>query len=114
MWINFALILKDALYLGVIALLSYLFYRERKELLNRIMAKSYEQYEYFQNMFKEEVDELKSLRKDSRKKDEVDEEIKKEQDLEYEKERKFIEQTEEDWPEEEVDLEKLREQIKED
>ena len=112
MWINIAFILKDVLYLSVIALLSYLFYKERKELLNRIMAKSYEQYEYFQKMFKGEVDEVKKLREDARAKAGEDEEIKSELDLEYKKEKEFIEQTEEDWPIEEVDLPELRDRIK--
>jgi hypothetical protein len=76
------------------------------------MSKNYEQFEYYQNMFKEEVKELKNLRTDARERDEIDEEVKKEQDLEYKREKKFIEQTEEDWQEEEVDYEKLREQIK--
>ena len=112
MWINIAFILKDVLYLSVIALLSYLFYKERKELLNRNMAKSYEQYEYFQKMFKAEVDEVKKLREDARAKAGEDDEIKSELDLEYKKEREFIEQTEEDWPVEEVDLPELRDRIK--
>ena len=114
MWINIAFILKDVLYLSLIGLLSYLFYKERKELLNRIMSKSYEQFEYFQKMFPGEVKEVEKLREDEREKSSEDEEIKKELDLEYAKEKEFLEKTEEDWEESEVDLPKLRERIKED
>jgi len=115
---NFAFILKDAMYLGVIAFMSWLFYKawklskaERAELLDRIMAKDYEQLEYFKKMFPGEVEEVKNLREDARKTDEIDEEIKKEQDLEYTKEKKFLEQVDEDFNEDDVDLPELRKRI---
>ena len=117
---NFAFILKDAMYLGVIAFMSYLFYKawklskaERAELLDRIMAKDYEQLEYFKKMFPGEVEEVKNLREDARKVDEVDEEIKKEQDLEYKREKEFLDQVDEDFNEEDVDLPELRKRIEE-
>lgn len=117
---NFAFILKDAMYLGVIAFMSWLFYKawklskeERKELLDRIMSKNYEQFEYYQNMFQEEVEELKKMRGDAREIDEIDEEIKEEQDLEYKKEKKFLDQVDEDFNEEDVDLPELRKRIEE-
>jgi len=117
--INFAFVLKDIMYLGVIAFMSYLFYKawklskaERKDLLDRVMAKDYEQYEYFQSMFKKDIEEMEKIRDDVRGVDEVDEEIKKEQDLEYTKEKKFLEQVDEDFNEEDVDLPELRKRIK--
>jgi len=113
MAIQIAFILKDVLYLSVIALLSYLFYKERKSLLDRIMADSYKEYEYFQNMYKKDIKEAEKIRKDERAKAGEDEEIKKEMDIEYKKEKDFLDQLEEDFAEEEVDLPKLREQIKE-
>ena len=108
------------MYLGVIAFMSWLFYKawklskeERKELLDRIMSKNYEQFEYYQNMFQEEVEELKKMRGDAREIDEIDEEIKEEQDLEYKKEKKFLDQVDEDFNEEDVDLPELRKRIEE-
>lgn len=118
--INFAFVLKDIMYLGVIGFMAYLFYKawqlsvkERKELLDRIMSKNYEQFEYYQNMFKEEVEELKKVRDDARVVDEIDEEIKKEQDLEYKKEKEFLDQIDEDFDEADVDLPELRKAISE-
>ena len=113
MAIQIAFVLKDVLYLSVIALLSYLFYKERKELLSRIMADSYKEYEYFQSMYKKDIEEAEKLRKDARAEAGEDVDIKKEMDVEYKKEREFIDQLEEDFAEEEVDLEKLRKNLKE-
>jgi len=97
--------------IGALVLQEWLHMRERKSLLDRVMARDYEQYEYFQQQFKGEVEELKNQREDAREEKSEDDEIKKEMDLEYEKEKEFIEGTEEDWDENEVDLEKLRERI---
>lgn len=108
MWINLAFVLKDIMYLGVIILLSYLFYKERKELLNRIMANSYEQYEYYQKMFKGEVEELKKERDAVREETNEDAEIKRELDLEHGTEQEFVDGMDEDWAEGEVDLPELR------
>ena len=110
-WVQFSLVLKDILYLGVIALLCYLFYKERKSLLDRIMAESYKEYEYFRKMYDKDIKETEKLRKDARVEDEVDKEIEKEIDAEYEKEKEFLKQTEEDCEEDEIDLPKLREKI---
>ena len=113
MGIQLAFILKDVLYLGVIALLSYLFYKERKELLSRIMADSYKEYEYFQSMYKKDIEEAEKLRTDARAEAGEDADVKKEMDVEYKKEKDFLDQLEEDFAEEEVDLEKLRKNLKE-
>ena len=115
---NILLNFKDLFYLGAIMLSFYLFYLERKssakersELLDRIMAKDYEQFEYFQKQFEGEVKELKEQRDAVRKKSGVDEEIKEEMDLEYKKEKEFIEKTDEDWNENEVDVPELRKRL---
>ena len=100
--------------IGALTLQQWLHIKERESLLNRIMANSYKEYEYYQKMFEGEVKELKDQRKDMKVEDKEDAEIKKEMDLEYTKEREFLEQTEEDWEEAEVDLKKLREKISKD
>jgi len=65
-------------------------------------------------VFEGEVEELKDQRKEMKEEDREDAEIKKEMDLEYTKEKEFIEGTDEDWEEEEVDLKELRERIPKD
>ena len=113
MWMYFVLALNGALSLVVITLLSYLFYKERKELLSRIMADSYKEFEYFQSMYKKDIKEAEKLRKDARAEAGEDADVKKEMDVEYKKEKDFLGQLEEDFAEEEVDLEKLRKNLKE-
>ena len=104
----------ELLTLGIVAIAALFFQewlqrKERRELLNRIMSKDYSQFEYYQKMFREEVDELGKLRDEARdeKKKEVDDFA--EEDREYAKEKTFVEQVEEDFPVEDVDLPKLRE-----
>jgi len=106
----------ELLALGIVAIAALFFQqwlhiKERESLLNRVMARDYEQFQYYEKMFKGEVDELKDQRKEVKEENREDEEIKKEMDLEYAKEKKFIEGTEEDWSTEDIDLEKLRERI---
>lgn len=100
--------------IGALVFQGWLFSRERKSLLDRIMARDYEQFEYYQKMFKGEVEELKEQRKEAKEEDREDAEIKKEMDLEYTKEKEFIKGTEEDWEESEIDLKELRERIPKD
>lgn len=106
----------DLLILGVVAigalfLQGYLSAKERKQLISRIMSKSNEEYEFYQEQFKGEVKELKDQRDEVKKKTSEDEEIKDQMDLEYKKEKEFIKKADEDWPEEEVDLPELRKRI---
>ena len=96
-----------------LVLQSWLFMKERKSLLNRLMARNYEQFQYYEQMFKGEVEELKKDRDEVREEKTEDDEIKKEMDLKYKKEKKFIEGTDEDWEEEDIDFKKLREKINE-
>ena len=112
-------IIMDILYfviLSVVAIAAVFFQgwlnqKERKSLLNRVMAKDYEQLNYYEKMFQGEVKELKDQRSVVRKEMGEDEEIKKEVDAEFEKERKFIGETDEHWNEEDVDLPELRERL---
>ena len=106
----------ELLTLGIVAIAALFFQqwlhiKERESLLNRIMARDYEQFEYFQKQFKGEVEELKDLREDAREKKGVDTEIKEEMDLEYKKEKEFIDKTDEDWNEDDVDLPELRKRL---
>lgn len=104
------------LILGVVAIAALFFQqwlhiKERESLLNRIMANSYQEYEYYKKMFEGEVEELKVQRDEAKKETEEETEIKKEVDLEFKEERKFIGETDEDWNEEEVDMPELRKRI---
>ena len=108
----------ELLALGIVAIAALFFQqwlhiKERESLLNRVMARDYEQFQYYEKMFKGEVKELKDQRTEVKKELGEDAEIKKEMDVEYVKEKEFVEGTEEDWEEDEVDLEKLREKLKE-
>jgi len=93
---------------------NWLHMKERKSLLDRIMARDYEQFEYYQKMFKGEVKELKDQRDEVKKEISEDDEIKKEMDLTFEKEKKYLEEMKEDWDESEVDLSELRKRINKD
>ena len=109
----------ELLALGIVAIAAsffqqWLHIKERESLLNRIMANSYKEYEYYQKMFEGEVKELKDQRKEAQKEKTEDDEIKEIMDVEYKKEKEFIEGTEEDWDESEVDFKKLRERIPKD
>lgn len=108
----------ELLALGIVAIVALFFQqwlhiKERESLLNRIMANSYQEYEYYQKMFEGEVKELKKQRDEAGEEVSEDEEIKKEMDVEYEKEQEFIKNTDEDWEDEDIDYKKLRERIKE-
>jgi len=106
----------ELLALGIVAIAALFFQqwlhiKERSSLLDRIMSNNYQEFNYYKKMFEGEVKELKEQRDSAKKEDSEDAEIKKEMDLEYTKEKEFMKGTEEDWDEEEVDLEKLRERI---
>ena len=110
-WIYLGIIFSHIISMGVIALIVYIAFKERQKILDRLMAEDFRQFKYYEEMFKGEVKELKKARDAMRKTEDEDEEIKKEMDLKYEKERKFLEQLDEDFPEEDVDLEALRKRI---
>ena len=107
------------LILGVVAIVALFFQqwlhiKERSSLLDRIMANNYQEFNYYRKMFEGEVEELKEQRDEAKKEIGKDGEIKKKMDLEYEKEKRFVEGMDEDWNEEEVDLEELRKRIDKD
>jgi len=108
---NYMALIKDALYIGAIVFLCWLFYLERKSLLNRIMARNLQEYEYHDKMYEKDIKEAEKLRNEAREERDVDKEIKEEIDLKYKKEKEVLAKMEEDWSEEEVDFEKLRERI---
>lgn len=87
---------------------NWLHMKERTQLLSRIMAKSLEEYEYYEKMFKGEVKELKDRRDDLNKEDKEIEEV---VDSEYEKEAKFVEELDMGIKPEDVDLKKIRDMI---
>lgn len=106
----------ELLALGIVAIAALFFQqwlhiKERSSLLDRIMANNYQEFNYYQKMFKGEVKELKDQRDEAKKEVSEDEEIKEQMDLEYKKEKEYIKKTDEDWPEEEVDLPELRKRI---
>jgi len=108
----------ELLALGIVAIVALFFQqwlhiKERSSLLDRIMSNNYQEFNYYKKMFEGEVKELKDQRTEAKKELGEDAEIKKEMDTEYVKEKEFVEGTEEDWEEDEVDLEKLREKLKE-
>lgn len=98
--------------MGLLVLQSYLFYRERSKLLDRIMAKTYDQFEYYDKIVPEEVDEVKRLRDEARVTRKFEDEEAKAIDEEYAEEREVLDtQFEEDWEADEVDLKKLKESL---
>lgn len=79
--------------------------RERTKLLNRIMARDYKEFEYFDKKFKSDVDEEVNLRKETRQ-------MIAETDASSEaatppEVKKFLSEVEEDWTESDLDLQKL-------
>jgi hypothetical protein len=76
------------------------------------MAKSLQEFEYYEKMFEGEVKELKEQRDEVKKEVSEEDEIKEQMDEEYKKEREFVEGTDEDWEEDEIDLPELRKRIK--
>ena len=82
----------------------FLWKRERTKLLNRIMAKDYTEFEFYDKQYKSDLNEVNKLRKTVRKTSKIPE-----QESVIDKEGKqFIGQLEEDWAEEEIDNTKLR------
>lgn len=79
--------------------------KERDKLLNRIMSKNYEQYEYYEKKYDKDLDEVEKLREE----DHADRKEFEEQDITQPvdtKATKFLENLEEDWDESELDLPK--------
>lgn len=86
--------------------------KERKDLLNRVMSKNYQEYQYYETKYPEDVKEVVQLRdeaRDSRGTTPLTEEnFSKPLDPEV---KQFLESTEVDWNPEEVDVDKLKEML---
>jgi len=106
----------ELLILGIVAIAALFFQqwlhiKERSSLLDRIMSNNYQEFNYYKKMFEGEVKELKDQRDGVKKESKEDAEIKEVMDTEYKKEKEFLDTTEEDWEEGEVDLKELRKRI---
>jgi ABC-type bacteriocin/lantibiotic exporter with double-glycine peptidase domain len=86
--------------------------QERSKMLNRLMSRNYQEYEYYDKIVPEEVDEIKKLREEARGIRKTEDEEAKIQDARYQAEIDQLKQFEEEWNPEEVDLEKLKENIR--
>jgi hypothetical protein len=98
---------------AAIIFMYYLTTRERSKLLDRIMARTYQEYEYHDKMYETDIKETEKLRDEAREERLEDDEIKQELDVEYRRERDMLKEMDEDWEEEEVDMEKFRERTAE-
>ncbi len=81
--------------------------KEKKVMLDRVMARNYQEYEYYQGMFKEEVNEMKKLRDEARD-TRVVEPL---EDITPKESSTLLDSLEEDWNAEDIDMEKLKEKI---
>ena len=91
----------------------YLTTKERSKLLDRLMARTFQEYEYYDKIVPEEVEETKKLRDEAREIRDTEDEEAKTIDEEYAPELKSLKSFEEEWSGDEVDLEKLRAMNKE-
>lgn len=85
--------------------------RERDKLLNRIMAKDYQEYEYYDKKYKGDLREVKALRDESRK-DRATEEDDQAAASVGDKVEKVMAALEEDWAPGEIDETKIEDILK--
>jgi len=97
--------------MGLLVLQSYLFYKERQKLLDRIMAKNFEEYNFNEKIMPEEIKETKKLRDEARDVRSQEVEIEEAIDTEFKAEKEFVEGLEEDYTGEEIDWAKLRRKL---
>lgn len=93
---------------GISVLFEYWHRKEKKDLLSRIMARNFQEYEYYNKAFKEEVGEMGKLRdeaRDNRKTEEAEEEITPREKL------NTLDSFDEDWDEDDIDMAKLKERV---
>lgn len=90
------------------AISSVLHAKERKTLLNRVMARNYEEFKYYEEKYPEDIKEVKKMRADDRE----EREEPKEEPLDDAKAREFEQHLEEDWSPDELDIEKIKEGLK--
>jgi len=86
--------------------------KERRELLNRVMSKNYQEFEYYDKKYPTDIKEMEELRdeaRDARKTQPL-----KDSDFEQDIPKdvaKFLDATETDWRPDEVDVDKIKEMI---
>lgn len=90
------------------AISSILHAKERKTLLNRVMARNYEEFKYYEEKYPGDVKEVKGLREEAR----IEREETKKEPLDEVKTKEFTQNLEEDWDSEEMDLEKIKEGLR--
>lgn len=96
-----------------IVLMYHLSKKNESKLLDRLMARTFQEYEYYDKIVPGEVEETKELRDEARKIRESEDAEAKSEDEEYAEEISSLKSFEEQWEGEEVDLEKLRTMNKE-
>ena len=88
--------------------------RERKDMLNRIMSKNYQEYQYYAKKYPVDVKEVEALRNEARDvrgaSPMTEQNFERPVDPEV---KQFLEGTEVDWNPEEVDVDKLKEMLSE-
>jgi hypothetical protein len=86
--------------------------KERKDLLNRVMSKNYQEYEYYAKKYPEDVKEVTQLREEARavrgESPMTEQDFAKPIDPDVEQ---FLASTEVDWNPEEVDVDRLKEML---
>ena len=98
---------------AAIVLMYHLSKKNESKLLDRLMARTFQEFEYYDKIVPEEVEETKKLRSEAREMRSGEDEEAKEIDEEYAPELKSLKNFEEEWSGDEVDLEKLRSMNKE-
>lgn len=87
----------------------YFFLRQQRNLLDRIQAKSNEEYQYYRSAFKQELKEVKKARENMAKEDDIVTGDTKDETMVTDK---FLSGLEEDFAESEIDMDKLKESIR--
>jgi hypothetical protein len=85
--------------IGVIVLQELAFWFERKKLLNRIMARDYEQFEYYDKKYNEDIKEVKKIRDEAREERKLDDNtyVEDAEAIEIEEAVKMVDGWDEDW-----------------
>jgi len=90
---------------------------DMEKMLNRIMARGFEEYQYYDKKYQTDLNELKKIRKEERKIRKYEEQdVFQDDSLDKEKKKKIqevLDQFGSDWGEDEVDVEKVLEMEKE-
>lgn len=82
--------------------------KEKKIMLNRCMARNYQEYEYYNKAFKGEVKEMEKLRDEARDDRQVEE---MEEEVTPREEANILGSFDEDWDKDDIDMPKLKEKV---